>query len=210
MAEYESQKIRGWRGLLEDAATEVRHRFWNAPAEVVYSRELKSPCSDNLAGNPRWFSRVFGPERQAASNELRRLRNLLARIRYTELTPEQKQERYAKSRARRAALTEEKRENERVMWRQWRARQNSDWRAKEAAKKRLRRLAKPELYQAIDRRSMERTRDARSERKRKERAANLNVVRSRDRDRYQANRERINTRRAALRIGENALKATAI
>lgn len=171
MAEYESHKVRGWRGLLEDAISEVRNRFWNAPAEVVYSRELESPGSDNLAGTPRWFNRVFGPERKAASAELLQLQKRKEQLRYAELTPEQKQERYAKVRARRAAHTEAEREHERAMCRQWRAMQSSDWRAKEAEKKRLRRLAKPELYKAIDRRSKLRTRDASNARKRARYAA---------------------------------------
>lgn len=166
MAEHESRKVRGWRGLLEDAISEVRNRFWNAPAEVVYSRELGSPGSDNLAGKPRWFNRVFGPERKAASTELLQLQKLKEQLRYAELTPKQRQERYAKVRARRAAHTEAEREHDRAMCRQWRARQDGDWRTKEAEKKRLRRLARPELYKAIDRRSKERAKNARNARKR--------------------------------------------
>jgi hypothetical protein len=194
MAEYESRKIRGWRGLLDEAISKVRNRFWNVPAAVVYSRELESPGSDNLAGKPRWFNRVFGPERQAASAELLQLRKLKQRLRHAELTPEQREdkrardherylqsrakqspedrrEQYAKVRARRAAHTEAEREHERAMCRQWRAGQDSDWQAKEVEKKRLRRLAKPELYKAIDKRSKVRTRDASNARKRARYAA---------------------------------------
>lgn len=194
MTEYESSKIRGWRGLLEDAVSEVRSRFWNAPARVIYSRELETPRSDQVAGKPRWFNRVFGPERQAASAELLQLRTLKQQVRYAERTPEQREkkriqdheryllrranqsiedrlEQYARVSARRATHTEAEREHERATSRQLRARQGSDWRAKEAKKKRLRILAKPELYKEIGRRSKERTRDASNARKRARYAA---------------------------------------
>ena len=194
MEGYESRFVRGWRGVLEETLAEVRSRLWKAPAVVVYSPELEAHRSDQVAGKPRWFNRVFGPERQAASDELKQLRKIKQQRLHAEDTPEQRAEKqirdheryllrrakqspedrlaqYAKVRARRATHTETEREHERAMCRQLRARQGSDWRANEAEKKRLRRLAKPEVYRAIDRRSKARTRDASNARKRARYAA---------------------------------------
>lgn len=166
MAEYESRKIRGWRGLLDDAIAEVRLRFWNAPAKVLYSRELGCPGSENLAGNPRWFNRVFGPEREDSAAELSQLQKEKRHRQYKELTHADKQEIRAKTKARRSAHTEAEREHERAMCRQRRANQGIEWKANEAGKKRQRRLAKPDLYREIDRRSKVRTKDASNARKR--------------------------------------------
>ena len=183
MTEYETRKIRGWRGRLDDEAQSMRRRFWNAAATTAYKRGVEAPRSDDVIGKPRWFDRVFGPDRQAASDELRRLRKVKQKIQRSERTSEQCEmdrkrdhERYLlrranqsaedrqrqndRVRARRALHSEAERDHERAMCRKWRARQDSDWRAKEAEKKQLRRLAKPDLYRAIDLRSKEKRRDA--------------------------------------------------
>ena len=198
MAEYQSKKITGWRSRMDDAITEIRSRFWNAPSHTVYIDGIEAPRADDLIGHVRWFNRVFGPERAIASAELKQLQRVKQKILYAEKmaaqTSEQREKKrikdheryllrranqsmedrrviYAKARARRAAQTEADREHERAMSRQWRAKQGSEWRAAEVIKKKLRRLAKPELYKAIEKRTKARTRDASNARRRARYAA---------------------------------------
>jgi hypothetical protein len=171
MSDYESRKVRGWRGQLDDAVAKTRDRFWTAPASTVYYEGLECPGSDKLLGIPRWFNRVFGPERAIASAELKQLQKIKRRIKRSEFTNEQ-------------------REAERAWFRQWRAKQTDEWRSNQTLQKRLRRAAKPDLYRAIDKRSKERTNDARNERRRMQRRENLEEFLNRERAYNAANRER--------------------
>lgn len=184
MVEYESRKIRGWRGRLEDDITARRGLICSAPVTVICDPNLETPRSENLAGCRRWFRLVYGPERKVAVEEFKKLTALRVsircsemtpdqkleksnrdRARYDRLTPEQKQQRVERARARRAAWTEEQREHERARLRQWRAKQGDDWRAKQAQMKSIRRLANLDLYRAIDRRSKERAKMRRAAQK---------------------------------------------
>lgn len=178
MADYESRKIRGWRGRLDDEAAEIRRRFWTAPAQIVYYEGQEAPSQDQLSGHSRWFNRVFGQERAEASAELRRLKRIKQQIRRAELTDEQR---------------EEKRAKDREWFRQWRAKksQSSEWRAEQAKKKRQRRAAKPELYRAIGRRSEEKNRVAKNERRRLAYKENPEKYRARTRAYRAAHREAV-------------------
>lgn len=214
MADHESKKVRGWRGLLEDATTSIRERFWAAPATVVYIAGIESCSSDQLPGSTKWFNRVFGPERVAASAELLKTQQLRQRIRKSELTEDQIEEMRAKWReeyhrrkakqtdeerrsqrekrlTKRAMRTAEEVENERAWFREWRSRQTSTWRDKQNANKNQRRAKNPEFYRAIDRRSQERTKDLNNERRRLRRLENHAEVLRRERVYYRENREKI-------------------
>ncbi|MDP3797413.1 MAG: hypothetical protein Q8R06_09720 [Polaromonas sp.] len=189
MADYESRMIRGWRGRLDDEAANARQRVSAAPAQVVYIPGRESVSSDQLGGSTRWFNRVFGAERVAASLELSVLSQLKRRIRKSELTEEQIEARRAawrkayhagrarqtaeqrhgqleKKRAKRAMRTPEEIENERRWFREFRAKQTEDWRVRQNEGLQRRRLANPEMHKAINQRSSDRTRDARNERNR--------------------------------------------
>jgi hypothetical protein len=214
MAEYESQKIRGWRSRLEDAATNARQKVHAAPAWVVYIEGIESCSSDQLPGSTKWFNRVFGPERGLASSELQEIQRIKRQIRKEEMTHEQVEalraqwrQRYHRRRSRqtederrtqlekkrikRAARTPEEIELERLWFREWRTRQTSAWRDLQNANANRRRAANPELYRAINRRCHARTKDAKNERKRERRLANLDEIRRQERAYYESNRERI-------------------
>lgn len=173
MAEYETRQIKGWRGRLEDTAKEIRTRFWNAPSITTYFVGIEAPSNGRLSNSVRWFKRVFGPERAAASEELRQLRR-------------------EKRRMRQAERTEGDLEKLREWHRQWRARQTAEWRQDQVVKKQLRCAAKPELYRAIELRTREKMRDIRNERRRLQRNANLAEFRVREQAKREANRQRIN------------------
>ncbi|MEQ1717517.1 MAG: hypothetical protein ABL907_16330 [Hyphomicrobium sp.] len=191
MTDYESRMIRGWRGRLEDMAVEIRSRIWDAPAQTVYIPGQAAPRHDTPYGYGRWFNREYGPERTAASADLKRIHHIKQKIGRDEQTEEQRerrrnqerewyqlqrsretaesrQKRLETQRAKRAKRTLDEIEREREWFRQWRARKSKseEWRREQAEKKRLRRAAKPDLYDAIDRRSRERNRDAINERRR--------------------------------------------
>lgn len=189
MADYESRMIRGWRGRLDDEVANARQRVSAAPAQVVYLPGRESVSSDQLPGSMRWFNRVFGAERVEVSLELSVLNRLKRRIRTSELTEDQIQARRAVWRlayhARRARQTAEQRyrrleekrakramrtpgeiEDERRWFREFRARQTEDWRVRQNEGNRRRRLANPEMYKARNKRSSDRTRDARNEKRR--------------------------------------------
>ncbi len=159
VADYGYQKIRGWRSRLDDAMADLRKRVWEAPAAIVYCDGRDAPRSDSLVGVPRWFNRVFGQERIAASADLREARGLRRRIRASE-------------------ATEDHLIRMRAWFRQWRAKQSDEWRSEQAMLKRLRRAAKPEMYKAIDKRSKERTRDVSNARRRAAHAVDPEKARS--------------------------------
>jgi hypothetical protein len=213
MAEYESRIIRGWRGALEDLTESVRERFWNAPAFTTYLPGIDAPRSDDVIGKPRWFRRVFGAERQAASDELLQLRKFRYFVQQAERTHEEReakrmrdhqrylvrranqsiegrQEQYSKARLRRAAQTVAEHEHELAICRQWRSKQSKEWREHQATMKRIRRLENPEMYKAIDKRTKDKNKVKARARRLVHRQENLKVIRARESVQKKARGER--------------------
>ena len=81
MAGYQSRKIKGWRSVLDEAITEVRDRFWNAPSHTVHIDGAEAPGADDLIDHVRWFKRIFGPERAMASADVKQLQRVKRKIR---------------------------------------------------------------------------------------------------------------------------------
>lgn len=171
MADYESRKIRGWRGRLEDQTRHMQKRFWGAPVTAVYLPDGKAVSSDKLAGHPRWFNLVYGPEREAAALELRKLTQLKRQIYKSELTEDQHEERRAKrrisDRARRARQSDEQRQARLRQERAWRANRKAQLNDDQIAQQRS------EWREAYHRRRAEQTPESRRlqlERKRAKRS----------------------------------------
>lgn len=196
MTEYESRKVRGWRSALEDMLTKAREQVSKAPARVERIEGRQPPQLGQVYGYKLWFSRIYGPERKVAQVELLRLRRIKQKLTRDERTEAEKELRrikehewYLRRKARETPDARTKRleanrvghanrsheaiERERMLERRRRQQYSlsTDWRKDQAKKKRLRRLAKPALYQAIDQRSKARTKDARNARRRERYAA---------------------------------------
>ncbi len=172
MADYESRIVRGWRGRMDDAAEVALRRVWEAPATTLYVDGKAAPMANKLGGHTGWFRRVFGHERAEAVADLRALRKAIRKVTSS-------------------GRTDEEREYQRLWFRQWRAKQTAEWRRAEAARKRARVQARPELYKIIERRTRNKNRDTINARKRAAYHANLAESRAKHNAAKFARRERL-------------------
>jgi hypothetical protein len=185
MAEYEFRKIRGWRGLLEDAAADIKMRIWMSPARTVYKDGLEAPRCDEAIGKPIWFTRVFGQERVATSYELTRLRNVQRQIKHRERTSEQRERdsmrRHQQYLLRRSKQSEAEHAIELATCRQRRSLRSDEQRRLAANMARLWRLKNLELSKAISKRAKAKHKDKARERRRVHRLENIEAIRASER-----------------------------
>lgn len=175
---FEIRQIKGWRTRMEEKAAELRRAVWEAPANTTYLPDKQPRRYDDLEGHQPWHKRVFGPERKAASAALEEHQGKVRLLRYTERTEEQR----LAVKLKYANLTLDQRQPQNKKLREWRAQQSDAWRRNEAEMKRHRRAARPELYREIDRTSKLRTREASNARKRAAYAMNRELHRQKCRD----------------------------
>lgn len=199
MTTYESRQIKGWRTRRDEDGKRLARDYWGAPSSTRYHAGTVTADGETLLGHTPWFYRVYGPEREAAKSHWASHRAERMRQDKAEETEDQREQRREQQRRWRAQLTPAQIERYKTSALARLASKTPEWHAAQLEKRRQRKSAKREQYNATDRVSARRRSGARNERKRATYAANPEYFRARERSRRAANLERVRAMERARR-----------
>lgn len=191
MATYESRFVKGWRTRLEESGERLAREMWNAPSQLEYIEGTSSADGNALLGHTPWFQRIYGPEREAAKTRFAEHLAEKKRIRKAEETEDQREQRRERQRHWRANLSPEQVEKYKVTALARIARQEPEWHAQELEKRRQRKNAKRDEYNATDRLSAQSRSNSRNAKKREVYAMNPDYFCEKERARRAANPEHV-------------------
>lgn len=191
MATYDSRVVKGWRSQLEEVSEQLERELWGAPSRVRYIAGASSADGEALLGHTPWFQRVYGPEREAAKARLAEHTAAKNRIRKAEETEDQREQRRERQRLWRANLSPEQIQNYKATALARIARQEPEWHDRELEKRRQRKDARRDQYNATDRLSAQRRSGARNAQKREVYAMNPEHFCEQERARRAANPEHV-------------------
>lgn len=191
MATFESRIVNGWRTQLEEVSERLEREMWGAPSRLLYIDGTSSADGNALLGHKPWFQRVYGPEREAAKTRCAEHRAEKKRIHKAEETEDQREQRRERQRQWRAKLSPEQIQKYKMAALARIARQEPEWHDRELEKRRQRKDAKRDQYNATDRLSAQRRGGARNAKKREVYAMNPEHFCEQERARRAANPEHV-------------------